>query len=187
VDDVVIVERFWERSESAIEALASKYGKYMHTIAFNILSSDEDAEEIVNDTCIAVWNAIPPERPQNLRAYTGKTARNLSLNRLKMENRLKRGGGQAQAAMEELAECVADPRGELDRELDAAAVAAAINGFLSEQTAEHRVIFVARYWQVASIQDIAAAMQMKAGRVKSILHRMRGKLRKHLESEGITL
>jgi len=187
VDDANIIERFYERSETAIDAVSDKYGRYLHTIAFNILGNSRDAEEIVNDTLGRVWNAIPPERPQNLRAFVGKVARNLSLNKLKQENRTKRGGGQIELSIDELSECVADPRNASDSYLEAEVITTAINSFLSAQTAENRIMFVARYWQVVSIEDIAGTLNVSAGKVKSILFRMRKKLRKHLESEGIYL
>ena len=63
MDDVTIVQLFWDRSEKAIEAVSSKYGRYCHAIARNILTSPEDAEECVNDTYLATWNSIPPKRP----------------------------------------------------------------------------------------------------------------------------
>jgi len=187
VDDEEIVELFTRRSESAVAELSGRYGKYLHAIAFNILGSMRDAEEIVNDTCVCVWNAIPPQQPQSLRAFAGKITRNLAINRLKLENRTKRGGGQAALALDELAECAADPHGTVDTGLEAGEITRAINAFLSEQPEKNRVIFVSRYWQVMSLQEISAAMQMPVGRVKSILFRMRKKLRKHLEREGIGL
>ena len=48
--DHEIVELYWARNESAIAATAEKYGNYCHTIAYNILRSNEDAEECANDT-----------------------------------------------------------------------------------------------------------------------------------------
>ena len=38
-----------------------------------------------------------------------------------------------------------------------------------------------------AIEEVAADFGMSAGKVKTTLFRMRGKLRKHLESEGIYL
>lgn len=45
MNDQKIIELFWERHESAISVTAEKYGKYCHTIAYNILFNHFDAEE----------------------------------------------------------------------------------------------------------------------------------------------
>ena len=50
MEDKKIVDLYWLRSESAISETKTKYGKYCHTIAHNILCNIEDSEECVNDT-----------------------------------------------------------------------------------------------------------------------------------------
>ena len=187
MEDREIIDRFWERSESAISAIGEKYSKYCMVIAFNILGSDEYAEEVLNDAYYRVWNAIPPERPQNLRAFIGKITRNLSLNRLEKEKAEKRGGGRVDAILSELEECIADSMHSPDELAESEMITAAVNSFLSGQSLEKRRLFVRRYWRAASIEEMAADFNMTAAKIKTTLFRMRAKLRKHLESEGIYL
>ena len=66
MEDERIVELYWERSESAISETETKYGRYLKTVAVNILSNEEDSLECVNDTYLNAWNAIPPARPKVL-------------------------------------------------------------------------------------------------------------------------
>ena len=66
--DADIVSLYFDRSEEAIAASQLKYGRTCHTVAYNILHSDEDAEECVSDTWLRAWNAIPPEKPARLGA-----------------------------------------------------------------------------------------------------------------------
>ena len=77
--DNEIIGLYWERNEAAITASADKYGDYCHSISYNILHNNEDAEECVNDAYLGAWNAIPPARPDPLLAYLVKIVRNLSL------------------------------------------------------------------------------------------------------------
>ncbi|MCL2030662.1 MAG: sigma-70 family RNA polymerase sigma factor, partial [Oscillospiraceae bacterium] len=168
MDDREIIGRFWARSESAISAVNDKYAKYCRTIARNILGSDEDAEEIWNDALGRVWNAIPPGRPNNLRAFIGRITRNLSLDRLEKANAEKRGGGHIDAVLSELEECIADRRSSLDEITESGAITAALNAFLAAQSAEKRRIFVRRYWRAAGIDEIASDFDMTAGNVKTI-------------------
>ena len=58
MDDRQIIELYLERSESAISETDKKYGRYCRYIAYNILQSDEDAEEIVNDSYLKAWNTF---------------------------------------------------------------------------------------------------------------------------------
>lgn len=69
MDDLKIIELYFERNEQAIKETDIKYGKLCHSISFNILKNREDSEECVNDTYAGIWNAIPPTRPNNLMAF----------------------------------------------------------------------------------------------------------------------
>ena len=84
MDDLRIIELYFERDELAIKETDAKYGKLCHSIAYNILNNHEDSEECVNDTHVGVWNAIPPTRPNNFMSFVCKIARNLSLKRLEL-------------------------------------------------------------------------------------------------------
>ncbi|MCL2058506.1 MAG: RNA polymerase sigma factor [Oscillospiraceae bacterium] len=152
-----------------------------------MLGNAEDTEEVINDTYHRIWNAIPPERPNSLRAFVGRITRNLSFDRLDKAKAEKRGSGQLDALLSELEECIADSRNSFDELIETEAITVALNAFLSEQSADNRRIFVRRYWRAASIDEIAADFDMSVGKVKTTLFRTRKKLRKHLESEGIYL
>lgn len=104
--DHEIIELYWARNQLAITATADKYGSYCHTIAYNILHNNEDAEECSNDTYLGAWNSIPPQRPNRLSIYLGKITRNLALNRYKRYTAEKRGHGQVELVLSELEACI---------------------------------------------------------------------------------
>ena len=68
MEDNRIVDLYWARSEDAITETSEKYGKYCYSIAYNILSNAEDADESVNDTYLDAWHNMPPHRPAAFRA-----------------------------------------------------------------------------------------------------------------------
>ena len=82
MEDSQIVQLYFRRSEDAISQTQRKYGAYLQEIAYNILRSQEDSEEVVGDTYLAAWNAIPPEKPRVLRHFLSRITRNLSFDRL---------------------------------------------------------------------------------------------------------
>ena len=104
MEDKRIVSLFLERSEQAISRLAQKYGKLCRHVAGNILGSADDAEECVNDAYLALWNTIPPEKPQFLRAYLLKVLRNIAYDRLDRRNATMRSG--MKVCLHELEECL---------------------------------------------------------------------------------
>ena len=102
--DQEIVALYWARDEQAIAQTAQKFGAYCRKIAMNLLGSQEDAEECENDTWMAAWNSMPQNRPDKLAPYLGRITRNLALDLRERRSAAKRGGGQAEAVLEELSD-----------------------------------------------------------------------------------
>ena len=113
MEDETIIDLYFAREERAIAETGKKYDGYCRSIAFNILHSHEDTEECVSDTWLHTWNAIPPTRPGCLRAFVGRITRNLSFTRWEAARAQKRGGGQTEILLSELADCL--PGGERAR------------------------------------------------------------------------
>ena len=183
MEDSRIVELYWDRDETAISESSAKYGGYCYQIAFRILALREDAEECVGDTWLRAWEAMPPSRPGRLDTFLGKITRNLSLDRWRAQ---KRWQGQAEAALEELGDCLSAPGG-VEQETEAAALAESLDRFLAALPQEKRVLFVRRYWYLCSIEELAAWSGKRRGTVSAALFRLRQDLREHLEGEGFTV
>lgn len=178
MDDNAIIELFWQRSEDALTECKAKFGGLCRMIANNILHNDSDADECVNDTLLRVWNAIPPARPSLLKTFLGKITRNLALDRYEAAHAQKRGGGNVDRALEELAEIP------VHEEIRDDELTQAINAFLHSELAENTDIFLKRYWYLQSIKEIAAEYGYSESKTASLLFRMRGRLKEKLESEG---
>lgn len=184
MEDGEIVGLYWERREAAIRETSVKYGRYCAAIAMNILGKMEDAEEICNDTWLAAWNSIPPNRPEVLKTFLGKIARRLSLKRLRDTGRAKRGGGTVALALEELGECVASGERAEDG-FDRNMLIGALNDFVASLRQNERRVFICRYWYLDSIEKISGDFGYSRSKVKSMLYRTRSKLTEHLKREGL--
>lgn len=182
--DNEIITLYWNRDETAITATANTYGNYCYSIAYNILYSNEDAEECVNDTWLNAWKSIPPQRPNRLSTYLGKITRNLSFDRYKLQNAHKRGAGQVELALTELEGCIPSSI-DVDHIIDEIVLADVIDSFLRTQSQLERKIFIGRYWYLYSIRDLAIAHHISESKVASLLHRMRSKLKVFLNKEGV--
>ncbi len=185
MDDEMIINLYWERSEAAITETANKYGRYCRAIAFNILSNNADAEECENDTYMAAWNSMPPTRPNKLLAFLGRLTRNIALDRYDY-NKAKKRNGEFDTLLSELGDIIFSQI-DVEEEYEAKEVSKFISEFLHGSNVENRVIFLRRYWFSDSINDISVQFGMSESKVKSILYRMRKKLKKYLEKEGVIL
>lgn len=186
MEDSRIVQLFWDRSQEAISAAAEKYGTYCAAIAQNILHSDRDTEECVNDTWLSAWNAMPPHRPGRLSVFLGKLTRNLAFNRYSQLRARKRGGGQFELVLEELAECVSGTE-DVEQELDRITLVEAIDAFLDGLPQKQRALFLWRYWHAAPVAELARRARMSEGNVSVTLHRIRKQLKEHLIKGGFTV
>ncbi len=181
MDDLKILELLWHHAEGAIEALAAKFGRRLHTTAMNILGDPRDAEEAVNDTYMALWDAIPPARPDPLCAYVYKVGRNSALKLLRGRTAQKRNCSY-DLSLEELAQVL--PAGTLEEALDARTLGHAIDRFLDALDSGDRVLFVRRYWFGDSVSALAAQRYATPGSVSVRLHRIRERLKDYLNKEG---
>ena len=183
MDDRLIVDLYFARSEKAISETDKKYGRYCRYIASNILHSDTEAEECVDDAYMNTWSAIPPERPNSLRAFVGRITRNLALNRYEHKRAQKRYAG-IEAALDEIEELISAPEESI---VDTMALRDSINEFLGTLTRKSRIIFVKRYWYLASVKEIADEIGASESSIKVSLHRTRCELKEFLEKKGITI
>ena len=180
VSDGEIVERYLSRDESALSATAERYGGFLLAVSMNVLHSRADAEECVSDTYLACWNTVPPARPNSLKAYLGALCRNISLDRYKRLHAEKRGGGRTAILLSEIAEFLP-----AEADYEEGPAAEVINEFLGTLAGAERIVFVRRYWYADDVREVAARTGFSESKVKSMLFRLRKKLRKKLISEGI--
>ena len=182
--DREIISLFEKRNEKAIAEVTRKYGDYCYSVAVRILGSALDAEECVNDTWLAVWNKIPPEKPENLGAYLARITHHIAVARLRRISADRRGGGEIELVFEELDECLPD-RADAESPLLAKELASAMNRFYGTLPKRTRDIFIARYYSARPFDEIADAYGTSEANVRLLLSRTRKKLRAYLEKEGL--
>lgn len=169
------MQMLFDRVEAVFEALAQRFGNRLTRTAMNILDCSQDAEECVNDTYLAIWNAIPPAKPDPLAPYVYRTGKNIALNRLRSQTTQKRGGYVL--SLDELADSVPAPSQDQD-------LGSGLNLWLKSLSKEDRAIFLRRHWFGDSVKDIAKSMAMTEGAISVRLHRLKNQLKTYLTREG---
>ena len=184
MEDSAIVDLYWQRSDQAISETDRKYGRYCHTIAYNICADNEDAEECVNDTWFSAWNSMPDKRPSVLSTFLGYITRNFAIDRFKARKARKRGGGEMPLALDELEECISSPV-DPAQEIEQKELESAVDAFVSGLSDTERRMFIARYWFLIPVAEISERMGCSQSKTKTTLYRTRNKLRTYLQGEGL--
>lgn len=185
MDDGRIIELLFARSEEALAEISRRYAPLYRSLLREILADPSDVEECESDVLLALWNSIPPNRPDNLAAYISRIARNTGVSRLRRNTQKKRGAGYT-VALCELEDCLPDPTAD-PADQEGERIRTVLSGFLRELEPETRVLFIRRYVYLESVTALAARFSLRENAVSARLHRARKKLRKILEKEDISL
>lgn len=182
MNDFDIVELFFQRDERAITETDAKYGKYLFSVAYNIVHDRLDCEECLNDTYLDAWNTIPPERPAVLKAFLAIIMRRRAIDRYKAEKRKKRIPSELTVSLSELEFALSDDTPQI--ELEAEELSRIISDFVRSLPERRAYIFMSRYYAARPIREIANKLCVSESTVNKELALIRQSLRKMLESEG---
>ena len=177
--DTEIVQLFFQRDERGIAEFEQQYGGRLLRTAEALSLPREDAEEVLNDTCLTLWKHIPPDRPDNLGAYARKILKNLALNRLRDQNALKR-----HATLVELddviSQTIPDPRTNTEEQaiLETTDL---LNSFLRKQSPSKRNIFIMHYLYGQNIPEIQEHTGFSEAKIRKTLLRMKNELKDSLQ------
>ncbi len=151
----------------------------------NILGNKEDADECVNDTFLAVWNAIPPQKPKILKTFVCRIARNISINKYQYNSAEKR-NVNFQVCLDEFEECITGGSTPED-EYYVSEIAKYIDEYLDTLSKTNRLIFVRRYWYMDTYEFLSRVTGLSVASIRKRLSRTRNGLKYYLKSKGVVL
>lgn len=185
LSDDEIIELYWQRNERAIEETDVKYRRYLFAVAHNILNSNEDCEECLNDAYVGAWNAIPPQRPTYLKAFLTTIIRRVSINRYNEINRQKRVPSALTLSLDEIGAFVSDTS--LEGEEEAQRLGRVISDYLRTLTKRQRYIFMSRYYMAEPIERVASELSVSTSTVNKEIACIKEGLKEALRKEGYTV
>ena len=183
-DEQYVLELFAARDERAVSMLETEYGGACRQIAAQILGNEQDAQEVVNDALLRLWNAIPPTQPDDLFKYLCAVVRNLAYQRLRNGRTQKRGGGQTVLSLDDEAVVQRAAAETPESLLDYSLTVEAVNRFLRRLPKEARVIFYMHYGKGYTVREIAEMYHLTQSKVLMSLLRTRNRLRQWLKKEA---
>jgi RNA polymerase sigma-70 factor (ECF subfamily) len=186
MDDEKIVELYWKRDEKAIKETDFKYKKYLFSIAYHIVHDRLDSEECLNDTYLGAWNAIPPSKPNVLKAFLTVIARRIAIKRYHSKLRQSVIPSEMTVSLSELEDFVADDE-DIDADFDAERLGRVISNFVRSLSERRQFIFMSRYYVADAIDTIASDLGLSRSTVNKELAAIRSALKEKLESEGYSI
>lgn len=176
--------------EASFFALIDRHKDRLHTVVYRYLGNTEDAAEVCQDACLRAYRALPAFRGDAAFAtwLTG-IALNLARNRLRDRSRKGRNMGTSLDALDATAPGLIHqaqgPGASPADTLMEAETAAALQECLDELDEGLRAAFVLRVFDGMNYQDIAAALGIPVGTVKSRLNGARQFLRTRLRERSV--
>ena len=165
--------------DTEVQELQQSYGSYCSAIISRILDDPRDREECLNDVWLRVWKAYDSHSPANLKGWLGTIARNCATSRLLQlgrQNRL-------------LEDCAAELAFTLENspaeQMESKLLGEAISAFLMDQPKWNRIVFLRRYWYADSVEQAAHHVGWSVSKTKTVLFRMRIKLKDYLMKEDL--
>lgn len=184
-EDDQLVQRAQSGDESALNRLIAKYQRRIYAFCFHILRDADEAEELTQDVFIKLCANLPGVRAESkFSTWLFQIAKNLSLNRIKY---LKRRRYYSQTSLDESGESGEERNLELPSEgkdaaeqIEDSEANRLIHEKIDKLGDDVRRPFVMRDIEGMRYDEIAKAMNLAEGTVKSRIHKARTKLRESL-------
>ena len=183
LDDQSIIELYWQRDEAAIEETDLKYRKYLFKVAYNVLCDTVDCEECLNDTYLGAWNAMPPSRPNVLKAFLTVIMRRISIKMYHSNLRKKVIPSEMTVSLSELEDFIVGDE-DVGDDFDAVKLGEIISNFVRCLSEREKFIFMSRYYLAEPIDIIARNLGLSRSTINKELAAIRSALKEKLESEG---
>jgi RNA polymerase sigma-70 factor (ECF subfamily) len=197
-EDAVLVRALAAGSEDALAALYDRHADGIHAVALRLTSDRQLAEEVVQETFLALWNRAELFDPAlaSLATWLRSIARNRTVDRLRALGRRPtlvsfggRGdGGDDDPGLDRLGPDVVVLGGaapDLDPVVaaEASSVRAAIKAALATMPDVERTVIVLAYREGLTQQEIAERLDWPLGTVKTRTRRALARLRELLEAD----
>ena len=172
--DAELVARVRQGDEAAFEQLVRRHQRYAFNLAYRVLGDYAEAEDVTQEAFVRAWRGMPGFRGQaRFTTWLYRIVYNLCLNRLP---RLRRELLQS----EPLEEVLINPDPCPPDLFETRERSAFLHAQLDHLPEKYRLVLTLRYLHELSYAEIAAALDVPMGTVKTHLHRARRLLTERL-------
>ena len=187
-----LLKAFRSGDDTAFDGLIGLYSAKLYKVAYAILGSRQDAEEVVQDTFLRAYRALQAFRgDSSLETWLHRITLNLARNKYQWNHRRGSGlnvsltAGDADDSGTDNEQDVPDRRMAPDLILEQNEIGTNIMKALNSLPDNLRVTMLLRHVNDMPYEQIAQKLDCKIGTVKSRLSRGREMLRDYLAAAGI--
>lgn len=188
-NDQHIVDRICRGDVAAFQVLVDRYKRKIYYLAFDMLGDQHEAEDVSQDVFIKIFRSLKNfRRDAKMSSWIHQITANTCI------DVLRRRKAKPQTNLEDFDQVplTDNPAGTGSRfespeaSADASLLQSKINEALVKVTPRERTVFVMRHYNDLKIDEIAAALSVSSGTVKSLLFRALKKLRKEMSAYNPT-
>lgn len=173
--DQELVRRYTEGEARAFDELVARFERRVYAVAFRMCGNPEDARDVSQEVFLNAMRALKRFREEaRLSTWFHRVAVNASLDHMR-----KRKRRSDSASIEDVAERPSSDPGPEDAAAGAAR-AAEVHRALSRISPEHRAVLVLHDLEDLDYAEVATALDIPVGTVKSRIHRARIEMAKLL-------
>ncbi|MEO6436757.1 MAG: sigma-70 family RNA polymerase sigma factor [Tepidisphaeraceae bacterium] len=176
--DELLARRCRRGDADAWRALVGRYEKRLLYFVRRLVDDERDAYDVLQQTWMSAVTGITTlAEPRALRTWLYRIARNEAI------NHLRRQGRRIEAIDSPALEAVADDS--IDDDEWSAEAAEQVHAAMRKLSLPHREVLTLHFLEDASVEEIAAVLEVPPGTVKSRLHYARAALRGELERREV--
>jgi len=181
LDDEEIIGHILERRPEALEVLYDRYSGTAYSLALRILGDRGAAEEVVQDTFVAVWRHAGRYDASQGRLYSWifRIARNRAIDELRRRKVVGRGGDRLDIGEEQQ-----DPDEPHIEVVVAAELRSTVGDALGELPTDQREVVELAYMSGLSQREISERTGLPLGTIKTRTRLALKKLRRLLDATG---
>jgi RNA polymerase sigma-70 factor (ECF subfamily) len=154
------------------EEVARTHGRFLHNVAYRLTGNDEDAHDLVQEALLRVRKGLQTYRPGSLEAWLSRIVTNAFLDEVRRRRR------RPLEALPDDPERLLPPSPPADEATDA--LSDEVQAALRRLPEDFRAAVVLCDVVGLSYEDIASALDVPVGTVRSRIHRGRRMLRRAL-------
>jgi RNA polymerase sigma-70 factor, ECF subfamily len=156
------------------EEIARTYGRFLYTVAYRLTGNDADAQDLVQDVLLRVRKGLATYRPGSMEGWLSRITTNAFLDDVRRRRR------RPVDTLGDDADQVLTVGDDVQRALDAATLSAEVEAALARLSPDFRSAVVLCDVVGLSYDEIAEALDIPVGTVRSRIHRARAALREAL-------
>jgi RNA polymerase sigma-70 factor (ECF subfamily) len=156
------------------EDVARTHGRFIYTVAYRLTGSEADAQDLVQDVLLRVRNGLKSYRPGSMEAWLSRITTNAFLDEVRRRKR------RPVEPLPDEADRVLPGAEAADAEFETTHLPEDLQAAIARLAPEYRAAVVLSDVAGLPYNDVAEALGIPVGTVRSRIHRGRAQLREEL-------